>query len=136
MLSFCQSVVTHLSDNRTTTEDRMLTFLSTMKGGSGKSTTLCNLAPLVAREQRTGIVDRDPNGTTARWLTYRNEIRGMMPIPGIHEFEDTEEAYSKILQFLAEHDHVLFDMPGQDNIESRTLLYYLAETCPRPVQFI
>lgn len=114
----------------------MLTFFVTMKGGSGKSTTLCNLAPLISRKQRTGIVDRDPNGTTARWLTYRGETPGLTEIPGIHEFEDTQEAYEKILRFMAGHEYCLFDMPGQDNTESRTLLYYLAETSPRPMTFV
>lgn len=91
----------------------MLTVFASQKGGSGKSTILCNLLPIfIHAGKRVALLDYDPQGTSFRWGSYRAENKSL---PGV-EYSlggDLETA-------LRENDHVFVDTPGhlsEDNIE-------------------
>lgn len=66
----------------------MRTFaLVSQKGGAGKSTLACHLAALAGETGPALMIDRDPQGTTAKWWSRRTDLD---PPPEWPELVDLE----------------------------------------------
>lgn len=114
----------------------MLSVFAGRKGGSGKSSLACNLAPLIARESKSIVViDNDPQATTARWGQYRTET-DLPKVSAAVEVSHDEQSYARIVAATELHDHVFLDTQGNDSPENRQILYQLATRCTCPMQII
>ena len=63
--------------------------LVSQKGGAGKSTLARQLAVLVAETEPSFIVDRDPQRTTTKWWTRRDQIEPALERPELIDLGGT-----------------------------------------------
>lgn len=88
------------------------------KGGAGKSTTVMNLAAVVAEHSRVLVVDVDPQMSVTSWATTAEELPEDRKLP----FDVVAETDVKVLAQLrgADYDTIFVDTPG--NLENMTVL--------------
>jgi chromosome partitioning protein len=82
------------------------------KGGSGKTTIAVNLASYFAsRQQRPVLIDHDPQGSSARWVSTRDPAR-----PHIHliDAHDLNPRMTRSFQLRPPPDatHIIVDTPA------------------------
>ena len=63
--------------------------LVSQKGGAGKSTLARQLAVLVAETEPSFIIDRDPQRTTTKWWTRRDQIEPSLERPELIDLDGT-----------------------------------------------
>jgi len=82
------------------------------KGGCGKTTLATNIASYYAkRGPAPTLIDCDPQGSSTRWLSHRDEARP--PIHGIAAFKKTNEAArSWQLRVPGDTENLIIDSPA------------------------
>lgn len=83
------------------------------KGGVGKSTSAIHIAAYLARNQKTILIDGDPNRTALNWSQ-----RGEMPFTVADE--------RQAMRLITGHDFVVIDTPARPNSDD---LQELAKGC-------
>lgn len=94
------------------------------KGGSGKSTTVINLAAYFASlGRRVIIMDTDPQGSCAKFIE-RRENKDINPIElaKIHCVQNAGNVYNAVLDLEKLYEIVLVDAGGHDSRELRTAM--------------
>ncbi|AVR70946.1 MULTISPECIES: AAA family ATPase [Pseudomonas aeruginosa group] len=94
----------------------MIVIVGGNKGGSGKTTTVLNLAVALARREgkEVCLVDADPQRSSAKWHAEREESQ---ILPAITLVEKRENIASTLKTLDAKFDYVLVDVAGRNSIE-------------------
>src|ERR1035437_4663748 len=102
----------------------MIILVGGTKGGSGKSTTVMNLASYLAAEGRKIIImDTDPQDSCARWIERREDPEiNPIPLPKIHCVQNAGNVYNSALDLDKLYEVVLIDAGGNDSRELRTAM--------------
>jgi chromosome partitioning protein len=113
------------------TEAFMIYACVNTKGGVGKTTTAVHLAVMLARSDRTLLIDGDPQASAASWAAWRRDNPQYEPSP-----TTTCLAGKAILtegkQLATGFRHVVVDAGGRDSIGLRSALL-LAQRAVIPV---
>jgi len=99
----------------------MITAFASVKGGTGKSTVVVNVAAELARLGRSVvIVDTDPLMTTAGWVQDRGRLAPEMP--DVDATVLSGDLHAELLDWNRRYNHVLVDVGGHDSEELRSAL--------------
>lgn len=98
----------------------MIVTIGSTKGGTGKSTLSFNLAFALSGKRNIGLIDGDPQGTSAAVVELRRDQQGeiefeSLPAHGV----DIEKAAADMAATL---DHVVIDVGGKDGHGLRAAL--------------
>ena len=83
--------------------------LASLKGGCGKSTLAFNLAAGLARRERIGLVDADPQGAVRHWLDWSADRAGESVLPEVYEAGG--DPLGVLAKAKRRHDRVVVDCP-------------------------
>jgi len=82
------------------------------KGGSGKTTIAVNLASyLASRQQRPVLIDHDPQGSSARWVSTRDPARPRIHLIDAHNL-NPQMTRTFQLRPPADATHIIVDTPA------------------------
>lgn len=99
----------------------MITAFASVKGGTGKSTVVVNVAAELARLGRSVIiVDTDPLMTAVGWVKDRGDFAP--ETPDVDAALLSGDLHSELLEWDRKYSHVLVDVGGHDSEELRTAL--------------
>lgn len=90
------------------------------KGGTGKSTTACNLAALLSADSDILLVDADRQTTSSLWIAERKRSYPKLhKINAAQRYGDIDDA---LLDFGERYEHLIVDAAGHDSTELRSSL--------------
>lgn len=91
----------------------MLVTCASAKGGVGKTTSAIHIAALLAKSDRTLLIDGDPNHSALKWSK-----RGSLPFQVVDLMAAPRHTRN--------YEHIVFDTPARPNLED---LEALVEGC-------
>lgn len=100
------------------------------KGGVGKTTTAVHLASMLARVDKTLLIDGDPQASAASWAAWRREKK-YAPSPTTVCLA-SKAIFSEGKQLAAGFKHAVVDAGGRDSVSLRSALL-LAQKAVIPV---
>jgi chromosome partitioning protein len=103
------------------------------KGGSGKTTIAVNLASyLASRQQRPVLIDHDPQGSSARWVSTRDPARPRIHLINAHDLNPNMTRTFQ-LRPPADATHIIVDTPAAVTNKSMFELTHNADKILVPV---
>jgi chromosome partitioning protein len=86
-----------------------LIALASLKGGCGKSTLAFNLAAGLARSEKTGLIDADPQGAVLHWMDWSADLSVEEVLPEVCEIG--EDPFETLEELARRFTHVVVDCP-------------------------
>lgn len=99
----------------------MIYAIVNTKGGVGKTTTAVHLATMLARKEKTLLIDGDPQASAASWAAWRREANSQEPTPTTTCLAG-KAILSEGKQLAAGFAHVVVDAGGRDSVGLRSAL--------------
>ena len=99
-------------------ERNMILLVGSNKGGSGKTTVVCNLATALAKQgKEVCLVDADKQSSAANWCAERETTNKEQSITIVQKYDNI----SSTIKSLAEkYEHVIIDVAGRNSREMIT----------------
>ncbi len=87
----------------------MIILIGSQKGGCGKSTLATNIAACLSHSSDVVLLDADDQGTSAQWVTDRNET----DLPTVHCVQKFGNITATVKDLVGRYEHVVVDAAGR-----------------------